>query len=105
MGYGDFYPRTTPGRVVIFLCSIAGVVIVSLVVVTIMNLFEMSKLETKAYTIINKLTLKNRMKVQAANIISRLSKIHLQVKNNKPLEVRKAFELNNMMQDFKMDSR
>ena len=35
VGFGDIYPRTMPGRVVIFIVSLVGVVIVSIVVVTI----------------------------------------------------------------------
>lgn len=35
VGFGDIYPRTLPGRIVIFIVSLVGVVIVSIVVVTI----------------------------------------------------------------------
>jgi hypothetical protein len=35
VGFGDIYPKTMPGRIVIFLVSLVGVVIVSIVVVTI----------------------------------------------------------------------
>jgi len=65
---------------VIFLCSMFGVVIVSMVVVTVINLFEMSKLESKAFTIINKLTTKKIMKEKAALIIQRVMRLHLKIK-------------------------
>lgn len=80
VGYGDFYPRTLMGRIVIFFCSLFGVVIVSMVVVSVMNLFEMNNLESKAYTVIKKLRIKNRMKNTAAGIIGKITKLHLNLK-------------------------
>ena len=35
VGYGDYYPKTLPGRIVIVLASIVGVVLVSILVVAL----------------------------------------------------------------------
>ena len=35
MGYGDFKPETTSGRFVIFLCAIAGPLLISLMNISI----------------------------------------------------------------------
>lgn len=35
IGYGDYYPRTIPGRIVIFLTSICGVLLSSLLIVAL----------------------------------------------------------------------
>jgi voltage-gated potassium channel len=35
IGYGDYYPRTIPGRIVIFLTSICGVLLTSLLIVAL----------------------------------------------------------------------
>jgi hypothetical protein len=96
VGYGDYYPRTTPGRIVVFLCSIVGVVVVSLVVVSIINRFTMSDLESKAYTVINKIELKKKMKEKASKIISKLCRLHLKVKNNEEINLNQVYELNNI---------
>lgn len=40
VGYGDFFPRTIPGRIVIFFTSITGVTLVSLLVVAIADNLE-----------------------------------------------------------------
>lgn len=47
VGYGDYFPRTTPGRIVAFLVCVWGVYIVSLTVVALNNILTPSKLESK----------------------------------------------------------
>jgi len=80
-----------------FLCSMFGVVIVSIVVVTAMNTFELTLVESKAFTIIRKMTLKNRMKSNAAHIISLFSKMYLKVKKNSSLHVEDIYQLNSTL--------
>jgi Ion channel len=82
VGYGDIYPRTFPGRLVMFMVALVGVVIVSIVVLTVQNLFEMSSLESKAYTVVQKINIKKDIREHAAEVITRLSKLHLKLKNN-----------------------
>ena len=77
----------------------------SIVVVAVMNTFELSMVESKAFTIIKKITLKNRMKDNAAQIISKFSKMYLNVKHNRPVDVGDIYGLNNTMGDFKNDLR
>lgn len=89
----------------IFICSMFGVVIVSIVVVTAMNFFEMDNLELKVYTIINKISKKNKMKVHAAQIISKMTKLYLNVKGDKEVQVSDIYDLNNILQSFKEDRR
>ena len=47
VGYGDYYPITFLGRMVVFFISIWGSSIVSLMVVTLTNLLSQSRLEEK----------------------------------------------------------
>lgn len=93
------------GRVVIFFCSMFGVVIVSMVVVSVMNLFEMNNLESKAFTVIKKLRVKKRMKDKASKVIGKLGKLHLNLRKGNNIEVKEVFKLNNMIKDFKRDLR
>jgi hypothetical protein len=55
VGYGDMYPRTDIGRIIMICCSIYGVVIVSVMVVTLTNELEMSSLEIQSWTVMKKL--------------------------------------------------
>jgi hypothetical protein len=43
IGYGDIVPRTPCGRLVVFGCAMYGVIVVSLIVVTITNTLQMNE--------------------------------------------------------------
>lgn len=101
VGYGDIYPRTFFGRIILFFCSIFGVLIVSFMVVTVQNELEMSVFETKAYAVIKKIGLKKELKQYAANIIGKSIKIYMKVKKKKPFKSKIIFDLNNEIYNFK----
>ena len=105
VGFGDIYPRTFAGRVMIFIVSMVGVVIVSIVVVTVMNIFQMSPLESKAYTVIKKINIRKRMKQKSAEVISDLCKLHLRVKHNLSVRVSDLYNLSNKLEEFSNDNR
>lgn len=46
IGYGDYYPCTVPGRVVIFVTSIWGVFLVSILVIALNNTLQMDGSES-----------------------------------------------------------
>mmetsp|Transcript_3248 Transcript_3248/g.2795 ORF Transcript_3248/g.2795 Transcript_3248/m.2795 type:complete len:132 (+) Transcript_3248:817-1212(+) len=58
VGYGDFYPRTHLGRVVIFIVCIWGVSVVSLMVVTVTNVLTMTPAQEKSLTVMERLGLR-----------------------------------------------
>lgn len=105
VGYGDYYPRTLLGRAIIFVCSMVGVVIVSIVVVSVMNLLQMSSLESKAFTIIKKLEHRSKLKDHAAHAIGKFAKLYLALKNKRDLSTRKIFELSKSLEEFKLANR
>lgn len=75
VGYGDIYPRTLLGRIVIFFCSIYGVTVVSLMVVAITNTLEMSNAENKSYLTLERLEIKTQMKEKASKMVSHVGKL------------------------------
>ncbi len=69
VGYGDIYPKTTMGRVVGVVIALWGLFLVSIFTVTLSNLFTFSQGEKKAYSLGERLTLKDELKISAANVL------------------------------------
>lgn len=69
VGFGDFAPRTSLGRMVGFLCTFGGVMSVSIMVVVVINTFELDQNENKSLRILKKLEEKKEIKKIAGNYI------------------------------------
>jgi voltage-gated potassium channel Kch len=69
VGYGDFYPRTTIGRIIDVVLVIWGIFIVSLMVVVLTNALNMDANESRALIVLNRLEAKKVVKEKAANLI------------------------------------
>lgn len=69
VGYGEFYPVSTFGRIVGVVVCLWGVFLVSIFVVTLNKLLEFSKAETKSYDILCKLKLKDQLRLKAIDVI------------------------------------
>lgn len=101
VGYGDMHPRTDAGKFIIFLCSLVGIVVISMMVVAVNNKMDMSGLEAKAYTVINKVEIKTEMKKRAADVITKAAKVYLKVKKQDSIEVKRIFDFNDTITKFK----
>ncbi len=78
IGYGDIYPQTHLGRLVIIVACIWGVFILSLFVVALNNTITLSKEESKAYEqITHQDTIKKEIEITAATIITKLMRLNL----------------------------
>lgn len=99
-GYGDVYPRTYLGKLCMFLCSMAGVVIVSLIIVTVTNMLEMNLVEYRAFKVAKKLRLKKKLETQAAMVITKAARIWKKVKDRSDIPSYKVTELTNQVEDF-----
>lgn len=75
MGYGDFYPRTPFGRIVIIFCCIYGVTVVSLIIVTITNTLNLNGKENMAFITLEKLQIRSQMSDLSAKIIGCVGKL------------------------------
>lgn len=101
MGYGDIYPRTEIGKVIIFLCSLVGVIVISLMVVAVTTKLEMTNLQSKAYTVIARADARDKVKLKAANAITKACKIYLKIKKDVRIPVSTIFDLNKTLMEFK----
>jgi Ion channel len=95
VGYGDFYPRTTLGRIVMVCCCIYGVTVVSMIIVTISNTLQHDSKEKKAFLLLEKISAMDKLKIQASHIIGLVGKLSLKKTRKNPEERREA--LNEIM--------
>lgn len=77
VGYGDFYPRTTFGRIIDVILVIWGTFIVSLMVVVLTNTLNMDQSEKRALIVLNRLEAKKALKEAAALLITHTCKKYL----------------------------
>lgn len=72
IGFGDYFPRSTIGRMVMFFTTIYGMIVTSLMVNFASEKLNLSQTETKAFTLINRLQLMKAIKRKSAEIIKSL---------------------------------
>ena len=77
VGYGDYYARTTLGRIVIFFVCIFGVFVVSLMVVTLTNSLMTTSLENKAIIVLQRIEMKKSIIETAGTVLTIMAKLGL----------------------------
>ena len=75
VGFGDYYPITIFGRILIAIASLAGIFNTSLVVYTLALSSSLDDSETKAFEVIRKLKEKNNVRNRAAMVVTNCVKI------------------------------
>lgn len=107
VGYGDFYPTTILGRLILLIVCIWGICCLALLVITISNLLTLNNLENKAMNLILRLSKRQNIRKIAAEIVTSIAKLSF-VLRRAPSEDQKARELKNFvdglrkkMDDFK----
>ena len=69
VGYGDGYPSTHCGRIIATIACIIGMLLISLMVVSLTVSSEFSKEEAKAYYILKRLYAHDAVKEKASDVI------------------------------------
>lgn len=67
VGYGDYFPISTLGRLAAVLVSLIGIVLVSLIIMTLQNSSKFSNYEARSKDFIDRLNAKLEIKEQASN--------------------------------------
>lgn len=82
VGYGDFFPRTNKGRVIMILCALYGILGFSLIVVSVTNILQMSIREKRAYLLLKRVNYKNKMKKISMLLVNKAIRYSLTKKND-----------------------
>jgi len=77
VGYGDIYPDTHLGRLVAFFAILAGMFIVSLLVVTLSGIVEFTTEEKKAHNLILKMFAQENMEKISTTYVKAMMKLFL----------------------------
>ena len=89
IGYGDIYPQTHFGRLVIIVACIWGVFILSLFVVALNNTIQLSKEESKAFEqISHQGEISKNIRKDAEMLIQKFLKLNLAKKKKLPLKTK-----------------
>ena len=81
VGYGDYFPRTVPGRFIVFLTCIVGIFVVSGIVVALTDFLKLNPMESKVLNVIMRLQKRIEVKEEAAFVLTIMGKIHFIQKN------------------------
>lgn len=98
VGYGDRYPNTHIGRLIVFFGCLLGALLVSLMVVSLQNTTKLSVGEQRVYNDLIKSEVKQKTQYEASQYILCIIKIHMlnqKIRNGKKSEVQYL-----MMQKF-----
>ena len=69
VGYGDFYPSTLPGRIIGLVICIWGVLVISIMVITVNNTLKLEKDEEKALALYKRLDLREDLRNTAGAML------------------------------------
>ncbi|OMJ70122.1 hypothetical protein SteCoe_31976 [Stentor coeruleus] len=69
VGYGDYYPSTLPGRIVGLIICIWGVLVVSIMVLTVTNMLKLSSDEIKALSLYRRLNFREELRDAAGKLL------------------------------------
>ena len=75
VGYGDFYPRTHFGRIIIIFSCAVGIYFISIMMVFLTKKSLLNENETKSYKLITRIKIRNELKDIYSNIIYHCIKI------------------------------
>jgi hypothetical protein len=102
VGYGDFYPRTHLGRIIIIAACFVGMYFVSMMMVFMTKESYLTDSEVKAYNLITRIKLRRNIKNLQSKMIYHSFKVHILKKKqtSMPLDrydMRYRFEKRNII--------
>lgn len=102
IGYGDYYPRTYPGRVITIFAAITGVTISSLLIITLSAYLSMSPYESKAHITLERLKIRRMMEQLARETIKQTAMVSYKLKTEHPELKGEFYRLKDNVETVKM---
>lgn len=105
VGYGDYFPRTYPGRVVMVLMSSWGMFLSSLTVVTLSNALLLDPLEAKANLVVERTKVRQELRLKAGKFIAFCMSLCHRSRKGEQLPEADALRLKVVVADFRISLR
>jgi hypothetical protein len=99
VGYGDIFPRTILGRFTALICAIYGTGIVSLMLITFTNFFQMDSPQARAFTVIKRLKIRDLIKENAGRLLITINR--KSDRDNIDLEFARYSEIKRLISTFR----
>jgi hypothetical protein len=80
VGYGDYFPVTNFGRVIIMIAAFTGIIFVSLIIISLQSYINLRDHESKVFDFVDRLAAKDEIKKEAASYFHRTFKYFLKKK-------------------------
>lgn len=77
VGYGDYYPTSYVGRIIAFISAICGIIISSLLILTLSEYLAMNSREAKSHITLRRLELRSILEQYAEETIIATSSLGL----------------------------
>lgn len=107
-GFGDFYPKTHPGRFIAALSAYWGIFLFSIIILTLTNFSHLNPAQQRSFNLIKRLQLRKQSKSFAcAYIISMLETLISNSKSKVPSKsnIRNLIKIKSNFKDFKKFQR
>ena len=83
VGYGDFFPKSFPAKLIGIVCMFYGVYLTSLFIISVETILEMTEAEAKNYMLIDRVEQKDKIKKTAADVFIASFKLRKKIKQGK----------------------
>lgn len=84
VGYGDFYPRSLIGRIIIIISSLGGAFLLSMLISNLSNIFNFDEGQYTLCLLIQRIMLNKEKEKNSFKIVSSYLKVMDSIKKNKP---------------------
>jgi hypothetical protein len=83
IGYGDYYPKTYPGRIIVILAAITGVIMSSLLIITLNAYLTLDPNENKAHITLQRLKIRTLLEKMALETVKHTTEVSFNLKTDK----------------------